>query len=390
MSHRNNVVLSSTSVEKITHALYVIKNVEHKIKSIVFQGNVAVLNYGRNARITIPLSANVSSHLISTNDLNDMNLETENLKNLIDEKNCEIKNLKEEIIILNSKTQKTAPETFNKFILGLNNCNKIENSREESDDNDDNAGDKNDDSDSESENNDENELENDDEKEDEENEDVNEHELGENDNYNENDVDNDGDETDDEKNKSQAKKEKYMKNLAKNIKRFISLKEATNNSQQQTFEITTSITSTQIAISDINDLESSIIQWKQKEEQLVSLKRVVNVFTLIHVVDILRLYEAVKENQDQIQRISKYKTKKRNNTKGWIIRYLADKLAYSSRQISRYLTAARRLKTLNDEGINYDTLVLSKCFLSDFWCKKHDYQIFLDELGITLSPITII
>ena len=84
-----------------------------------------------------------------------------------------------------------------------------------------------------------------------------------------------------------------MKNLAKNIKRFISFKEAANNDNdlilQQSLENTTKIlTSTQIAITNINDLENSISQWKQKEEQLVSLKKVVNVFTLIHVVDILQ------------------------------------------------------------------------------------------------------
>lgn len=186
-----------------------------------------------------------------------------------------------------------------------------------------------------------------------------------------------------------------MTNLAKNIKRIISLKEAANNDNhlilqwQSLWNTTDILTSTPIVIENINDLENSILQWKRKEEQLVSLKRVVNVFTLIHIVDILQLYEAVKENQDQIQRLSKYKPKKRNNIKGWINRYLADKLAYSSRQITRYLTAARRLKNLCDKGITYDTLVLSKCHLSDFWCKKNDYQIFLDELKIPLSPITI-
>lgn len=80
MSHKNNVDLSSTSMEKLTHALYVIKNVKHQIKSIVFQNNAAVLNYGGNTRINISLSANLSSQLISTTDLDNLNLEIEKLK----------------------------------------------------------------------------------------------------------------------------------------------------------------------------------------------------------------------------------------------------------------------------------------------------------------------
>jgi hypothetical protein len=101
----------------------------------------------------------------------------------------------------------------------------------------------------------------------------------------------------------------------------------------------------------------------------------------MHVVNILQLYEAVKEQKDQIQKMHRYKPNKRN-TKGWINRYLADKLEYSSRQITRYLTAARRLKNLYDKGITYDILILSKCCLSDFWCSEKIYHIFLGELEI--------
>ena len=81
MSRRNNTVnLSSASEEKISRALYIIKDVEQSIKSIVFQNNVGVLNYG-GFRASIPLPAiNLSFQLISTTDLDNLTLEIENLK----------------------------------------------------------------------------------------------------------------------------------------------------------------------------------------------------------------------------------------------------------------------------------------------------------------------
>ena len=81
MSRRNNTVnLSSTSVEKISRALYIIKDVEQSIKSIVFQNNVGVLNYG-GSRVSISLpTINLSFQLISTTDLDNLTLEIENLK----------------------------------------------------------------------------------------------------------------------------------------------------------------------------------------------------------------------------------------------------------------------------------------------------------------------
>ena len=80
MSRRNNTVnLSSASEEKISRALYIIKDVEQSIKSIVFQNNVGVLNYG-GFRASILLPANLSFQLISTTDLDSLTLEIENLK----------------------------------------------------------------------------------------------------------------------------------------------------------------------------------------------------------------------------------------------------------------------------------------------------------------------
>jgi chromosome condensin MukBEF ATPase and DNA-binding subunit MukB len=186
-----------------------------------------------------------------------------------------------------------------------------------------------------------------------------------------------------------------MVNLAKNIKRLVSLKKASSNIedlilQKQSLEATTDVLlSPPINIASIDSLNESIMQWRRKEEKLLSLTKVINRYTFMHIVDILQLYEGVKECKEQIQRISKYKPKKRNSTKGWINHYLADKLQYSSRQITRYLTAAKRLKSLYDRGISYDILVLSKCFLSDFWCTEKTYTIFLNELNSNNNNIIV-
>jgi predicted aconitase with swiveling domain len=80
MSHRNNtVVLSSTSLEEISNVLYMIKNTEQGIKSIVFQENAGILKIGRS-RVNVPLPTNLSFQLISTIELNNLKLEIENLK----------------------------------------------------------------------------------------------------------------------------------------------------------------------------------------------------------------------------------------------------------------------------------------------------------------------
>ena len=181
--------------------------------------------------------------------------------------------------------------------------------------------------------------------------------------------------------------EEYMINLAKNIKRIVSLKIASNNNenlilQKASLENATNIlNSDTLSITNLNSLNDSIIQWKRKEGQIISLKRIVTVYMFAHIVDIIQLYAAVEKFKDEIQRMNpSYKQKKRN-TKGWIKQYLADELGYSLRQLQRYITVAERLKSLYDNnGITSDILVLSKCYLSDFWCTSKTYQIFLHEL----------
>jgi len=81
MSHRNDKVdLSSESEEKISYALSMIKNTEERTKSIVFQDNVGVLNFGGISRARISLPANSSFRIISTTDLDKFDLEIETLK----------------------------------------------------------------------------------------------------------------------------------------------------------------------------------------------------------------------------------------------------------------------------------------------------------------------
>ena len=81
MSRRNNIVnLSPASEEKISRALCIIKDTEQCIRSITFQDNVGVLNYGRSRTSILLPPINVSFQLISTTDLDNLTLEIENLK----------------------------------------------------------------------------------------------------------------------------------------------------------------------------------------------------------------------------------------------------------------------------------------------------------------------
>ncbi len=109
-----------------------------------------------------------------------------------------------------------------------------------------------------------------------------------------------------------------MINLAKNIKRIISINLAANNNQdlilqQLSLDNTMDIlfsTQTDNNIVDINTLNDSILKWKRKEQQTFVMKRVINVYIFMHIVNILQLYEAVEKHKDQIQKIDKYKLKK--------------------------------------------------------------------------------
>lgn len=81
MSRNNNneVDLSSASIQKISYALYAIKDIEQGVKSITFQDNIGVLNCG-GSQIIIPLSTNLLYQLISATELENLNLEINNLK----------------------------------------------------------------------------------------------------------------------------------------------------------------------------------------------------------------------------------------------------------------------------------------------------------------------
>jgi hypothetical protein len=180
--------------------------------------------------------------------------------------------------------------------------------------------------------------------------------------------------------KKQKSSIKKIINLAQNIKRLISANLATDNSQSLILQPLSLDNTIQNQIVDIDSLNDSILLWKKKDLNANIMKGVVDVHIFIHIVNILQLYKAVEKQKDQIQQISKYKPKKRD-TKGWVKLYLADQLECSVRHVSRYLIAANRLKDLYNQDINFNILVLAKCFLSDFWCSKKKYQSFLNELG---------
>src|SRR5436853_1356818 len=114
--------------------------------------------------------------------------------------------------------------------------------------------------------------------------------------------------------------------FARNIKQLVS-----NNNQDLILQppaTTDSLFSSSTAIINIENLNNDILQWKRQEEQAIVMKQVVDVYVFTHIVNILKLYEAVKNHKEQIQQFNKYKPKKRD-TKGWINRYLADQLKYS-------------------------------------------------------------
>ncbi len=61
--NKNNIDLNSNDINEITTALLLIYNhTQEKIKSITFQNNAGILNFGANKRIQIQLSA---SELVS-------------------------------------------------------------------------------------------------------------------------------------------------------------------------------------------------------------------------------------------------------------------------------------------------------------------------------------
>jgi hypothetical protein len=82
MSRKNNtdtVGLSSSSVEKLSHVLCMIKDIEQKTKSIVFQDSIATLDFGGTST-NILLPTNSSHQIISKVDLDNLKLEVKSLK----------------------------------------------------------------------------------------------------------------------------------------------------------------------------------------------------------------------------------------------------------------------------------------------------------------------
>ena len=70
---KETVALSPASEEKISQALYIIKDIEQRTKSIIFENNVAKLNFG-GSRISISLPSNSSFQIISKTDLDNLNV----------------------------------------------------------------------------------------------------------------------------------------------------------------------------------------------------------------------------------------------------------------------------------------------------------------------------
>jgi hypothetical protein len=188
-----------------------------------------------------------------------------------------------------------------------------------------------------------------------------------------------------------------MKNLAREIKHLISLSNSEINNQDLFFQETTldensatnELSSSSSTITDMHSLKNGIAEWKKKDEQARILKRAIDKYILMHLMEFLSLYEHVKKHKNEIQQEIRYQPKKRD-TSGWINLFLADNLNYSVRQISRYFVAAKRLKDLYNQGISFDIIISSNCFLSDFWCTQKNYNAFLEEFGeISLTNIFI-
>ncbi len=93
-----------------------------------------------------------------------------------------------------------------------------------------------------------------------------------------------------------------MINLAKNIKRIISINLAANNNQdlilqQLSLDNTMDIlfsTQTDNNIVDINTLNDSILKWKRKEQQTFVMKRVINVYIFMHIVNYMKQLKNIR------------------------------------------------------------------------------------------------
>lgn len=82
MTSRSNTVVLDPSIEdKVSKALYVIKELtSNKTKSVTFQNNIGILNLGGTNRVQILLPTNASFQLISMTELDELYSEINMLK----------------------------------------------------------------------------------------------------------------------------------------------------------------------------------------------------------------------------------------------------------------------------------------------------------------------
>src|SRR6266542_2193379 len=110
------------------------------------------------------------------------------------------------------------------------------------------------------------------------------------------------------------KKEKVIRrlqNLGRSIKNQINIMERISDSIISTDQYVDN--SINIMLSDETPLElkEKIFHWNRKLNQTNAIKNVIDVYSYIHIVSLLQIYDDIEKNKEAIQRKKKYSPRKK-------------------------------------------------------------------------------
>ncbi|CAB4396387.1 unnamed protein product [Rhizophagus irregularis] len=338
MSRHNKITtdLNSNDINEIAEALHLICNrTQKKIKSITFQNNAGILNFGSNNRVQIQLP------VLSTLKFIPYGESEENEVNKLNQINIDLKREIHELKILLKEKEREKEE------------GEEEGEEEEKDDE---------------------EKEDEEEKEEEEEEEI------------ETEAEKEIDEQENEgvkkkvNNEKRKKRIERLKNLGKSVTSQINVMEDRSNtiiSRDQYVENSVNI---MISSETQLDLRSKFFHWKRKLSQTNAIENVISVYSYIHLVALLELYEDIIKNKETIQQDKKYCPKRKKNSNGWIFKYMSDQIDRTPRYTKKMYVGASRIKSLYEKGISFDILVVTGCTPSDFLVTEDEYKEFLDQI----------
>lgn len=164
--------------------------------------------------------------------------------------------------------------------------------------------------------------------------------------------------------KNNNKKEKRierLQNLGRTVNSYISIMENTSDTiitEDQFIDNSLDIMfSKQLTL----NLNETIHHWKRKMDQTTAIQSVIDVYSFVHIVALLKIYEDIEKNKEIIQKKQQYRPKRKKSSVEWIFKYMSDEINLTLRHTKKMYAGVLRLKELYEKGVSFDILIRSGC-----------------------------